>query len=50
VLLAEGVFFFWYLADDRVNPPTLLAYDAAGDVVAEQALPNLTAPVPFTTN
>jgi hypothetical protein len=40
-LLAEGQFFFWYEADDRVAPPTLVGYDAAGKVVAEHLLPDL---------
>jgi hypothetical protein len=40
-LLAEGQFFFWYLADERVDPPTLVGYDAAARVVAERPLPNL---------
>ena len=40
-LLAEGQFFFWYLANERVDPPTLVGYDAAGRVVAEHPLPDL---------
>ncbi|AVT33662.1 hypothetical protein C6361_34185 [Plantactinospora sp. BC1] len=40
-LLAEGQFFFWYLADERVDPPTLVGYDAAGRAVAEHPLPDL---------
>ncbi|GAB3513274.1 hypothetical protein [Phytohabitans suffuscus] len=39
--LAEGQFFFWYLADERVDPPTLVGYDATGTVVAEHPLPDL---------
>jgi hypothetical protein len=41
---AEGLFFFWYLANEAVNPPALVGYDATGKVVAEHALPNLSAP------
>jgi hypothetical protein len=41
---AEGLFFFWYLANETVNPPTLVGYDAAGKIVAEYPLPNLNAP------
>lgn len=29
-LLAEGQFFYWYLANDRVDLPTLVGYDIAG--------------------
>jgi len=38
---AEGKFFFWYEASERVAPPTLVAYDAAGSVVDERPLPDL---------
>jgi hypothetical protein len=41
---AEGLFFFWYLATETVDPPTLVGYDAAGKVVAEHALPNMSTP------
>lgn len=41
VLEAEGLFFFWYLADAHVDPPTLVGFDAAGNVVAQRQLPNL---------
>lgn len=43
-LYAEGMFFFWYLANDDVDPPTLVGYDAAGNVVAERPQPNLLTP------
>jgi hypothetical protein len=39
--LAEGHFFFWYEANAHVAPPTLIGYDAAGKVVAEERLPDL---------
>jgi hypothetical protein len=35
------VFFFWYLANESVDPPVLVGYDAAGKVVAERSPPNL---------
>ncbi|MGC4765233.1 hypothetical protein ACLQ20_20485 [Micromonospora sp. DT46] len=38
---AEDVFFFWYLANESVDPPVLVGYDAAGKVVAERSPPNL---------
>jgi hypothetical protein len=43
-LAAEGKFFFWYLADENVDPPTLLGYDGAGNVVEEHPLPDLNEP------
>ncbi|MFC6018095.1 hypothetical protein ACFP2T_18035 [Plantactinospora solaniradicis] len=42
---AEDMFFFWYLANESVDPPLLVGYDAAGNVVAEQSTPNLRTPV-----
>ena len=48
-LLAEGMFFFWYVANEAVDPPVLIGYDAAGNVVAERAQPNLTTSVPTRT-
>lgn len=43
---AEGLFFFWYRAGGGIAPPTLIGYDAAGKVVGEHALPDLTGPLP----
>lgn len=45
-LYAEGMFFIWYLASENVDPPVLVGYDAAGNVVAEDPQPNLTTRVP----
>lgn len=39
-LAAEGMFFYWYLANAQVDAPTLIGYDAAGNVVQEMPLPN----------
>ncbi|MEJ3743049.1 hypothetical protein WEI85_07170 [Actinomycetes bacterium KLBMP 9797] len=36
---AEGVFFFWYLADEHTDPPVLAGYDAAGRAVQGPPLP-----------
>ncbi|MEW2376584.1 hypothetical protein AB0883_10835 [Micromonospora sp. NPDC047812] len=38
---AEDLFFFWYLANENVDPPVLVGYSAAGVVTAERSLPNL---------
>jgi hypothetical protein len=43
-LPAEGQFFFWYEANDGVEAPTLVGYDAAGKVLAERPLPDLAKP------
>jgi hypothetical protein len=43
---AEGMFFYWYLANDHVDPPTLVGYDAAGNIVAQRPQPNLNASTP----
>jgi hypothetical protein len=43
VALAEGQFFYWYLADRQVDSPTLVGYDAAGREVGTRRLPNLVA-------
>jgi hypothetical protein len=40
-IAAERKFFFWYEASERVAPPTLVGYDAAGSVVDERPLPDL---------
>jgi hypothetical protein len=40
-LPAEGFFFFWYLANENVDPPVLVGYDANGNLIAETPLPNL---------
>jgi hypothetical protein len=40
-LSAEDMFFFWYLADERTDPPVLVGYDTAGQVVETMTLPNL---------
>jgi hypothetical protein len=40
-LAAESMFFFWYEANERVAPPTLVGYDSAGKVVGERPLPDL---------
>lgn len=42
---AEGMFFFWYAAGEGLAPPVLVGYDAAGNVVAERSLPDLTRPI-----
>lgn len=39
---AEGMFFFWYLADRRVDSPVLVGYTADGRVLKKR-LPNLIA-------
>ncbi|MGN9909075.1 hypothetical protein ACTMTJ_16145 [Phytohabitans sp. LJ34] len=40
-LAAAGMFFFWYEANERVAPPTLVGYDSAGTVLGERPLPDL---------
>jgi hypothetical protein len=40
-LYAEGMYFFWYLANDTVDSPILVGYDASGKVILERRLPNL---------
>ena len=49
VLYAEGQFFLWYVANDRVDPPTLVGYDAAGTVVGRAPLPNMIERIPSDT-
>lgn len=36
---AEGMFFFWYLADEHTDPPMLVGYDAAGRAMERPTLP-----------
>ena len=43
---AEGMFFLWYFASDSVTAPTLVGYDAAGNIVREMPMPNLNTPTP----
>jgi hypothetical protein len=40
-LPAEGMYFYWYLANETVEAPVLVGYDAAGKVILERQLPNL---------
>ncbi|MEH1124363.1 hypothetical protein [Micromonospora sp. CPCC 206061] len=40
-LYAEGMYFYWYLANETVKAPFLVGYDASGKVVFERQLPNL---------
>lgn len=40
-LSAEGMYFYWYLANETVEAPVLVGYDAAGKVILERQLPNL---------
>jgi hypothetical protein len=40
-LSAEGMYFYWYLANETVEAPVLVGYDAAGKVILERQMPNL---------
>ncbi|MCW6008662.1 hypothetical protein K1W54_29570 [Micromonospora sp. CPCC 205371] len=40
-LAAAGMYFYWYLANETVEAPFLVGYDASGKVVLERQLPNL---------
>lgn len=41
---AEGMFFVWYLANDTIEPPNLVGYDSAGQVVVDVPMPKLARP------